>query len=70
MADTQNITVQDQGVNWKVAFQWSQDNGHTDPWHDFEANFPADFNDLDSKGIEHIMLELAKEVARGQGIDV
>jgi hypothetical protein len=70
MASLQNITYQDQGVNWRVNFQWSEDNGQADPWHDFEANFPADFSEINPSDIESEMLGIAMAVARGQGIDV
>ena len=69
MASIRNIDYQDQGVNWKVTFEYSNDQ-QTDPWVEFEANFPADFGQIRSDDIEPAMLDLALWVARGEGIDV
>lgn len=70
MASLQNITYDDQGVNWKVTFQYSADNGLSDPWHLFEMNIPADLNDIPQDELEPTMLFVAMAVARGQGHDV
>lgn len=69
MASIQNITYQDQGVNWRVSFEYSDDNGVTIPWQEFVAEFPRDFGDINPDDVEPAMLELARAVARGQGID-
>ena len=70
MASIRNITTQDQGVNWRVSFEYSDDNGVTIPWQTYEASFPADFNKISPDDVEIAMLELAQAVARGDGIDV
>jgi hypothetical protein len=70
MASIQNITFEDQGNNWRVAFEHSEDNGVLIPWQLFEARFPADFGDINPDDVEGAMLELGMAVARGQGIDL
>ena len=67
MASIQNITFQDQGVNWRVTFEWNLDD-QSGPWTLFEALFPRDFDDIDLDESERVFLELAMAVARGQGI--
>lgn len=69
MASIQNIDYQDQGINWRVSFEHSDDNGVTIPWQTFVAEFPRDFGDINPDDVEQAMLELARAVARGQGID-
>ncbi len=70
MASIQNITFEDQGVNWRVTFEYSDDNGVTIPWQLFEAQLPRDFDDIKADEVEVAMLDVALAVARGQGIDV
>ena len=70
MASIQNISYSDQGVNWKIGFQYSSDNGVTVPWTQFDANIPADLDDISQDELEPTMLFLAQAVARGQGHDV
>ena len=70
MASLQNITYQDQGVNWRVSFEYSDDNGVTIPWQEYVASFPADFGKINPDDVETAMLEIALAVARGDGIDV
>ena len=70
MASLQNITYQDQGVNWKIGFEYSEDNGVSIPWTLFEANIPADLDDIKQDELESAMLDLAMAIARGQGHDV
>ena len=70
MASLQNITYSDNGVRWDVTFEYSQDNGVSDPWTLFEAQFPRDFGDINPDEVEMAMLEIALAVARGQGHDV
>jgi hypothetical protein len=69
MASIQNVTYQDQGVNWRVSFEWNNDQ-QTGPWTLFEAEFPRDFGDINPSEAELAMLELAMAVARNQGIPV
>ena len=61
------VQIQDQGANWRVSYEWSNDQ-QTDPWIPFEANFPSGFNDLSPDDVEQAMTELAMAVARGQGV--
>ncbi len=70
MASIQNITFEDRGVNWRVSFEYSDDNGVSIPWELFEAEFPRDFGDINPDEVEPAMFELASAVARGQGIDL
>ena len=70
MASIQNITYTDQGVNWKIGFQYSEDNGVSIPWQQFDANIPADLDDINADELEPTMLFLAQAIARGQGIEV
>ena len=71
MASIQNITFASQGVNWRITFQYSADNGILVPWESYTATFPADFLKLrDADDAEPTMLELAMAVARADGIDV
>ena len=73
MASIQNITFASQGVNWKITFQYSEDNGINVPWESYTATFPADFLKLRDSGddnVEDTMLGLARAVARADGIDV
>ncbi len=67
MASIQNITVEDQGNNWRVTFEWNLDD-QSGPWTQFEALFPRDFDDIDSDEAESVFLGLARAVARGQGV--
>ena len=67
MASIQNITFEDQGVNWRIGFQYSEDNGVSIPWTLFEANIPSDLNDIPQDELEGVMWEVAMAVARGQG---
>ena len=67
MASLQNITYSDQGVNWKIGFEYSEDNGVLIPWTLFEANIPADLDDISQDELEPTMLMLAEAIARGQG---
>ncbi len=67
MASIQNITFVDQGVNWRVTFEWNNDQ-QTGEWTLFEAQFPRDFDDIDPEEAEPVFLELAMAVARGQGV--
>ena len=69
MASIQNITYEDQGVNWRVTFEYTNDS-QTEPWTEFVASFPADFNEINPDDVQDALLELARAVARGQGIDV
>lgn len=69
MASIQKITYEDQGVNWRVSFEYSND-AQTEPWTEFVASFPADFNEIHVDDVQTAMLDLALAVARGQGIDV
>ena len=70
MASLQNITYQDQGVNWKIGFEYSPDNGVSIPWTLVEVNIPADLDDINQDELEPAMLDIASAVARGQGHDV
>ena len=70
MASIQNITFDDQGVNWRIGFSYSEDNGVTVPWTVFEANIPADLDSIRSDELEPAMLQLAMAIARGQGHEV
>ena len=70
MASIRNIVFEDQGVNWRVGFDYSSDNGVTVPWTLFEANIPADLDSIRSDEMEPAMLQLAMAIARGQGHDV
>ena len=70
MASIQGISYQDQGINWKIDFEYSEDNGVTVPWELVEVNIPADLDDIRQDDLEIAMLELAMHVARGQGHDV
>jgi hypothetical protein len=65
-AGFRNIDIQDQGVNWKVTYEWL--NAETNAWEPFEANFPSDFGDLLVDEVTPIMHMLAAEVAKAQGI--
>ena len=67
MASIQNITVEDQGNNWRVTFEWNNDQ-QTGQWVLFEAQFPRDFDDIDSDEAERVFFELALAVAHGQGV--
>lgn len=67
MASIRNITVEDQGVNWRIGFEWNLDD-QSGPWTLFEALFPRDFDDIDSDEAEQVFLELAMAVARGQSV--
>ncbi len=69
MASIQNITFEDQGVNWRVSFEWNLDD-QSGPWTVFEAAFPRDFDDIGEDDQETVLFELAAAVARNQGIDV
>ena len=69
MASLRNITYQDQGVNWEVSFEYSNDS-QTDPWTLFEAVFPRDFGEINPDDVQVAMLDIALAVARGQGVDV
>lgn len=68
MASIQNIVYGDQGVNWRVSFEYSNDDQQT--WDLFEALFPRDFDAIPEDEKEHMAFVLAASVARGQGIDV
>jgi hypothetical protein len=70
VASLRNITYQDQGVNWKIGFAYSPDNGVSIPWTQVDVNIPADLDDINQDELEQAMLELAMFVARGQGHDV
>ncbi len=69
MASIQNITFQDQGVNWRVTFEWNTDD-QTGEWTLFEALFPRDFDDIGGDDQETVLFELAAAVARNQGVPV
>ncbi len=69
MASIQNITFQDQGVNFRVTFEWNLDD-QSGPWTLFEAVFPRDFDDISDDDKEPVLFKLAAAVARNQGIDV
>ena len=69
MASIQNITFQDQGVNFRVSFEWNTDD-QTGEWTLFEAVFPRDFDDIGADDKESVLFQLAAAVARNQGIDV
>ncbi len=67
MASIRNITVEDQGNNWRVGFEWNLDD-QTGSWTQFETLFPRDFDDIDSDEAEQVFLDLAMAVARGRGV--
>ena len=67
MASLRNVTSEDQGINWRVTFEWNLDD-QSGPWSLFEALFPRDFDDIDSDESESVFLTLAMAVARGQGV--
>jgi hypothetical protein len=69
MASIRNITYQDQGVNWRVTFEYNNDQ-QSGPWTEFVASFPADFNEINPDEVQVAMLDLAMAVARGQGIEL
>ena len=62
-----NINIQDQGVNWRVSYEWKNDDNNG-AWETFEAQFPRDFDTLIPDEVTPIMHQLAAESARGQGI--
>ena len=68
MASLRNITYEDQGVNWKVNFEYRLDG--TSEWLAYEANFPADFGQINADDIQPAMLDIALWVARGEGIEI
>ncbi len=68
MASIRSITFEDQGVNWRVTFEWNNDQ-QTGTWTQFTALFPRDFDELGDSP-EPVLFELAAAVARNQGIDV
>ncbi len=65
MPAIQNITFEDQGVNWNVTFEWNNDQ-QTGVWTLFEARFPRDFDEL-GDGAESALFELAFLVAQNKG---
>lgn len=67
MAAIRAVVIQDQGVNWRVAYEYSNDQ-QTDPWQPFEASFPADFGEINPDEVEQQMTMLAMAVARNQGV--
>ena len=67
MASFRNIDIQDQGVNWRVAYEWNVDD-QTGPWTAFEAVFPRDFGEINPDDVTTEMFEIAAAVARGQGV--
>jgi hypothetical protein len=69
MASLRNITYEDQGVNWRVTFEYNNDQ-QTGDWVEFVASFPADFGEINPDDVQTAMLELALQVARGKGVDV
>ncbi len=69
VASIQNITFEDQGVNWRVTFEWNNDQ-QTGTWTQFTALFPRDFDDIGGDDQETVLFELAAAVARNQGVPV
>jgi hypothetical protein len=65
-AGFRNIVIQDQGVNWRVSYEWL--NAETNQWTSFEAQFPTDFGDLNADDVTPIMHQLAAEVARSTDV--
>lgn len=68
MASLRNLVAEDQGVNWRVEFEYSLDNQET--WHTYTASFPGDLNKMDSDTVTPYMINLALELARIDGIDI
>ena len=62
------ITIEDQGVNWRVSYWFVDPDFNEGEKTFFEASFPADFNELHPDDVEQAMLELAMATARGQNI--
>ena len=67
MASFRNIVIQDQGVNWRVQYEWNVDD-QSGEWVTFEAQFPRDFDELDADEVTPILHQLAAEVARATGV--
>lgn len=67
MASFRNITIEDQGVNWRVSYEWNLDD-QSGPWTSFMANFPSDFGEINPDEVDQEMFEIATAVARGQGV--
>ena len=61
------VQISDQGNNWRVNYEWSNDQ-QTDPWVAFEANFPQDFQQINPDDVEQAMVALAMAVAVGEGV--
>jgi hypothetical protein len=60
-----SISVEDQGVNWRVQF-WYRWNGGDYQFAD--VSFPSAFGDLNPDEVESLMVQLTVEVLRGRGL--
>ena len=59
------IDIQDQGVNWKVEIDWSNDGQQT--WHTYIANFPSAFTKLSVTDTQPLMVQLAVAAGMNDG---
>lgn len=66
MASIRNMVAQDQGVNWVVTFEYSNDGQIT--WHEYEASFPGDLSKLPASIARDYMIDLGVEMCRHEGL--
>ena len=67
MPNFRNTVATDQGVNWVVEYEWTDDGGAT--WNLVDdIQFPRDLDDLEPHNAEELIRELANSVSRNRGV--
>lgn len=68
MASIRNFVATDQGVNWALSFEYSNDQQQT--WTAWAGQLPRDLDDIAADRQDDVLLNLSLAIAADQGHDV